>query len=65
MIYVTLNVIYCLILTSDISVNYVHIFKLNKIIIIYYYYHYYYYYGFLQGRSTVTLPEIRLYFRFA
>ena len=35
MIYIILNVIWCLILTSNISVNYVHIFflKLNKIII--------------------------------
>ena len=33
-IYVIVNVIECLILTSNISVNYVHIFlKLNKIII--------------------------------
>ena len=35
MIYIILNVIWCFILTSNISVNYMYIFvKLNKIIII-------------------------------
>ena len=46
MIYIILNVIWCLILTSNISVNYVRIFlKFNKIIICIKKYYYYYYYN--------------------